>query len=538
MLVALLVVLGDFQAKASTLKGVVILNEAGGAPVANVVVSAVDGANPTVTKSNGTFILEFPQKRPGEPIQLIVQKEGYVVVNDIQLEQVLPTDAAGKPLTLLLCRKGDREEMARRFYRLKSGQAIEESYSKRLKELEGMQRANAIMLEELRREREQARSAAAKTADELAKKELDTASELYREAMRLFLEGRVQEATDRLNDENLNRLVATARKKRLEAEKEEQEATYGWILKGQLLTLQFRFNEAERAYKAATEASPDSFEAHFTLGSFSEELNRNDQARAAYGRCLELARQGGSEANIAATLNNLGNLNTKQNRLEEARQAYEEALKIRRQLAQRNPDAYLPDVARTLNNLGNLDDDENRMDEARQAYDEALEIGRQLARNNPETYLPDVATTLNNLGLLDRRQNRMEAARQENQQALAAYRQLAEKNPHTYLPYVAGRLNNAGILDGDQNRMEEARKEFEEALRTYRQLAERNPETYLPYVAGTLNNLGLLDRDQNRLEEARQAFEQSLQICRRLAKEDPETYLPQVANDAEQLGTP
>ena len=29
----------------------------------------------------------------------------------------------------------------------------------------------------------------------------------------------------------------------------------------------------------------------------------------------------------------------------EARQHYEEALKIRRQLAQQNPDAYLPDVA-------------------------------------------------------------------------------------------------------------------------------------------------------------------------------------------------
>jgi hypothetical protein len=44
--------------------------------------------------------------------------------------------------------------------------------------------------------------------------------------------------------------------------------------------------------------------------------------------------------------------------------AYDEALKIYRELAQKNPDRYLPYVATTLNNLGILDSDENRMDEA------------------------------------------------------------------------------------------------------------------------------------------------------------------------------
>jgi hypothetical protein len=39
----------------------------------------------------------------------------------------------------------------------------------------------------------------------------------------------------------------------------------------------------------------------------------------------------------------------------------DEAPKIRRELAQKNPDTYLPDVARTLTNLGLLDRDQNRM---------------------------------------------------------------------------------------------------------------------------------------------------------------------------------
>ena len=44
-------------------------------------------------------------------------------------------------------------------------------------------------------------------------------------------------------------------------------------------------------------------------------------------------------------------------------------------------------------------------------YEEALKIYRELAEKEPETYLPYVAATLNNLGILDRAQNRPEEAR-------------------------------------------------------------------------------------------------------------------------------
>jgi tetratricopeptide (TPR) repeat protein len=488
-LFAILILLGGSRAQASTLKGVVIENEQGGPPVANVRVSAADGANPTVTRSDGTFILEFPQKQPGETIQLIVQKEGYVVINDIQLERVLPTDAAAKPLTLLLCRKGDREEMARRFYRLKSFETIEESYMKRLKELEETQRASAATVEELRRERDQARSAAGKAADELAKEDPSKTSELYRDAMRFFLEGKIQEGINVLNDEELNRLLTTAREREAEASKAIAQAALAWTLKAQLLTLQFRFDEAERAHKAAIKASPESFEANFAYGAFNQELNRYDQAEAAYGKCLKLARE----------------------------------------LAQKNPERYLPDVARTLNDLGILDRDQNRMDEARQTYEEALKTYRELAQKNPETYLPGVAMTLNNLGNLESDQNRMGEARQAYEEALKIRRQLAQKNPETYLPDVAMTLNNLGNLDRAQNRLDEARQALEEALKTYRELAQKNPEAYLPYVALTLNNLGILDRAQNRTEEARQALEEARAVYQRLAQRDPERFQGEVA---------
>lgn len=73
--------------------------------------------------------------------------------------------------------------------------------------------------------------------------------------------------------------------------------------------------------------------------------------------------------------------------------AYDEALKIYRELAQKNPDTYLPDVATTLTNLGVLDRDQNRMDEARKAYDEALGIYQRFAARDPDRFGKDVERT-------------------------------------------------------------------------------------------------------------------------------------------------
>ena len=85
---------------------------------------------------------------------------------------------------------------------------------------------------------------------------------------------------------------------------------------------------------------------------------------------------------------------------------------------------------------------------------------RELAQKEPETYLPSVPMALNNLGLLDDAQNRWDEARKEAEEALKIYRELAQKEPETYLPHVAITLNNLGIFDSDKNQMSNARMEI------------------------------------------------------------------------------
>jgi tetratricopeptide (TPR) repeat protein len=75
-----------------------------------------------------------------------------------------------------------------------------------------------------------------------------------------------------------------------------------------------------------------------------------------------------------------------------------------------------------------LDSDQNRVEETRKEHEEALKTYRQLAQKEPETYLPEVAQTLNDLGIVNSAQNRAEEARKAFAEALKIYRELAQKN--------------------------------------------------------------------------------------------------------------
>jgi hypothetical protein len=63
-----------------------------------------------------------------------------------------------------------------------------------------------------------------------------------------------------------------------------------------------------------------------------------------------------------------------------------------------------------------------------------LQIGRDLAQKNPEAYLPYVAQTLTNLGVLN--QNRPEQARKEYTEALQIYEEFAKRDPKRFSVFV------------------------------------------------------------------------------------------------------
>ena len=553
-----LVLLGTRLEGAAVLKGIIVGNELGGPPLPRVQVGVVAGANTTASDAAGKFIFRFPGKHPGDMVQLTVRKPGYVVVNDIQLRLPLPKDADAQPLTILLCREGDREEMARRFYRLKSAEALdqtyrqrfgqlkrdfdaararlnkkEETYSKRLTELE---RRYAADLARLRQQRDQARAMVQQLANELARSDTGMATEPYRTAMCLFLVGRGDQALRLLDEERIHLSLNAARRRKVEAAIQFEMAVHAFLLKAQLLTMRLRFDEAGETLEAACKVAPDSVCANFEYAKFCQQLNRNMEAIAAYERCLELAIRERREQTVAATLDNLSTLYLEQNRITKALEFNQMARTLFRELAEGNPRAYLSDLAMASGNLGRLLVEQGRMDEAEKAFQEALRISHDLAKWDPQQGLRKIASTKSDLGTLYRLQKRMDDAQKAVQEAVRIRRQLAAQDSAEHLQALASSLLNLGIVRCEQHQMDKARKALDEALSIYNRLAQQNPERYLPRVATTLNSLGIMHDTQDRIDEASTAFGHALRIHRQLAQRNPQAHLPDVAGSLNNLG--
>src|SRR6185295_5573695 len=188
LLILPLALLAATNAKAADLYGKVVENELGGPPMVGIEIGAA-GANPTATGSLGLFRLALPRRQPGETVSLTVHKEGYEVVNDVQLEVTLLLKPEDRPLILLLCRPKLCEEMRRRFYRLKGIDAVEASYQRQLQELEKRNQATAAEFARLKEERDAALAAAEKAAEDLSRVRSAEGSEIYQKALRLFLDG-------------------------------------------------------------------------------------------------------------------------------------------------------------------------------------------------------------------------------------------------------------------------------------------------------------------------------------------------------------
>lgn len=532
---AAILLLACAWAQASNLKGIVVVNELGGQPIENVVVGAA-GANPTATDSLGKFTLEFPGKRSGEAIRLIVKKEGFEVVNDVQLELALPADADAKQITIVVCKIGDREVMAARFYRLKSLEAIEAHYKKQVNELQKTQRATDEEIAKLQRERDQARALAESAVEGLATEKPGNTSELYQTAMRLFLDGRTEEALQVLDAEKLQALLGSAKDRKAGAEKEIGEVTQAWLLKARLFTTRFQFDQAEKAYQSAIQASPDSFDANFELASFSLTLNRISGTLEYAQRSLQLAQQSGEQPDIAKAWSLLGIIHAGRDDVDDARQDFSEALRIRRELAKKNPELYSADVASSLDALANQDDWQKHYDDALQEYNEALSIQRPLARKNPAAYGPLMATILSGLGVFCHHQNRLIDADLYEEEALVIFEELARKEPEDNLGMVAGELHNLAALHLTQGYGEESRTDSEMALRIDRELAQNSREAYLPSVASDVYNLGVQDLTENRLDNARPEFEEALTYDRELAQREPDVFQPILADTLLDLG--
>lgn len=97
---------------------------------------------------------------------------------------------------------------------------------------------------------------------------------------------------------------------------------------------------------------------------------------------------------------------------------------IYRELADRNPDAYLPHLARVMGKLALYYHDMCQYDLEEQELEKAISIYRKLGDESSETYMPDLANMLGALAHNHLRTDKIEQAERDYLEAADIYRKL------------------------------------------------------------------------------------------------------------------
>ena len=139
-------------------------------------------------------------------------------------------------------------------------------------------------------------------------------------------------------------------------------------------------------------------------------------------------------------------------------------------MANKNPDAYNPDLATAQNTLGYLYRNLKRFEEAETVYTEALDIYEELAVFFAGFYFPEVAITQYNLGILYKDLGRFEEAETAYTEALDIFTELADKptyrqkNSSVYKPKVAMVWYNKACLESLRNNNEKSIEFLKKAI--------------------------------------------------------------------------
>ena len=278
------------------------------------------------------------------------------------------------------------------------------------------------------------------------------------------------------------------------AVKRAAEAAHG---RGLIAEEEIRWQDAARHYAEAARLAPG----YDTLRRAQEYAWRAGQFKSA-DRCgadlAALARNEGTQEQIASALNGHAVTMQAQGRVAEAEELFREALKIDRKTIGKTH----PDYSTHLNNLASVVQAQERVAEAEELYREALEIGRKTIGQGH----PNYASGLSNLALVVRAQGRYPEAETLSREALGIDR----KTIGTAHPDYAIHLNNLALVVEAQKRNPEAEGLYREAL----EIARNTIGAAHPDYAIRLLNLGSLVAETGRVADGRDMLEQALAIFR------------------------
>ncbi len=400
---ALLLTLPALTMAAADFNGELKQHGANGESLASVTVSA-EGSESTTSDQDGQFSLHFAEKNPGDRIELKIFHPSWSVINNLELQATLNQSAT--PQTYVMVPEEQLISARKNYYQEKFHKIVEQRYQAYAAD----KKQNAELTEEqqqrLEAEHQESLAQASHLASMLAELGPNEGLPEFQQAVKLYLTGDLQAATDTLIEEDLMAMVLQESDIEAESRQQRLEISQALRLRGNFLAQAFDFTGAIVAYKKADLISANNFRTWFSNASFYQDNGRLDLAERYYFKALALAQRyqqqhpDSMRPDIGDTLNNIGMLYHMQAKFELAADFYQQALQTWQHMAAKHPEHFEPDVGITYNNLGALNFDRQKFEQARKAYQAALQIFEKHAVENPDIYNAYVVQVKQNIAEL------------------------------------------------------------------------------------------------------------------------------------------
>jgi len=258
-----------------------------------------------------------------------------------------------------------------------------------------------------------------------------------------------------------------------------------------------------------------------------------EEYRDKVARCRELAERD-PEAYLPDLAKGLAALATRlvevEGESDEAYQAAQEAADIYRELAKRDPDTFLTPLAEWLVELADLQGWDWGNDETREVMLELVELSPNLTVEDHGLELQILATQLTGLAdellSMDRPDDALKVALGD----VRINSRVAEHHSAHRLA-LKGSFHDAIDILGEIDKAEKVLQPARELVEISRKWSEREPENFLPYLAASLETVGYCLAELERLRETFEPMREAVDIRRKLAERHPgEGNLPLAAS--------
>ena len=217
------------------------------------------------------------------------------------------------------------------------------------------------------------------------------------------------------------------------------------------------------------------------LGASLLDLGRGGDARAVFEREIELARENGDAAALAAGLDNLGDATIYLGNLLGAASAYQEALEIRQSLAARDPGnaAWQRDLSVSYDRIGDVQSAKGDLGAALKAYQDSLAIRQKLAAQDAGNagWQRDLSVSYDRIGDVQSAKGDLGAALKAYQDSLAIRQKLAAQDAGNagWQRDLSVSFEKIGEVQRAQGDLGGALKAYQDSLAIRQKLAAQDP---------------------------------------------------------------